>query len=367
MTTSIWPMRRFSAKQAVGLTLAFWAFTFLVFQAPALKNGGVTLWETVGYLFVVGTGAALSLAVYAVIRLVGTRPNRARVAIVCVAAMIAATLQSVIDPMIFVASAEAFAMTPPLPPLLDAFVFNILIYVWIYGLYATVLGLVFASLAMRDQERRLAAATAAAQEAQLAALRFQINPHFLFNTLNAVTSLIGSGRNVEAETVVVRLAEFFRASLTRGANDLVPLDEELDLVGSYLDIEAARFGERLVVDIDFPDHLRRAWVPHFLLQPLTENAVKHGVARAKQPVTIMVRATARDGVLTLTVSDNGGGAVSQEPAANGAGVGLANVAARLRALFGDSAALRTATDGELFLAVIEMPLHLDAKSKQAAA
>jgi two-component system LytT family sensor kinase len=367
MTTSIWPIRDFAAKQAIALTLAFWAFVFVVFQAPALKNGGVTLWETTGYLAVVGTGAALSLAVYAVVRLAGSFRLGAKVALVGAAAMVAALLHSAIDPLIFVASADAFAMTPPLPPLLDAFAFNILIYVWIYGLYATALGLVFASLAMRDQERRLAAATAAAQEAQLAALRFQINPHFLFNTLNAVTSLIGSGRNIEAETVVVRLAEFFRASLTRGANDLVALDEELDLVGSYLDIEAARFGERLVVDIDFPDHLRQAKVPHFLLQPLTENAVKHGVARAKHPVTVKVRATERDGALTLTVSDNGGGAGSQEPAANGAGVGLANVAARLRALFGDGAALRTVTEGELFLAVIEMPLLLDAKSKQAAA
>jgi hypothetical protein len=367
MTGSIWPTRRFGVRQAIYLTLAFWTFTFVVFQAPALKNGGLTLWETTGYLIIVSVGVALSLLIYGATLLTRALPLFARIAAIGVVTMVAAILHSVIDPLIFVISAEAFGVAAPRPPLIDAFVFNILIYVWIFGLYATVLGLVFTSLAMRDQERRLAAATAAAQEAQLAALRFQINPHFLFNTLNAVTSLIGSGRNVEAETVVVRLAEFFRASLTRGVNDLVRLEEELDVVGSYLDIEAARFGERLIVDIDFPDQLRQALVPHFLLQPLAENAVKHGVARAKHPVTIAVRATTRDAMLILTVTDDGGASTSQEPAANGTGVGLANVTSRVKALFGDSAKVRTTTDGPFFQAAIEMPLHLELKTKQAAA
>ena len=367
MTGSIWPTRRFGVRQAVYLTLAFWTFTFVVFQAPALKNGGLTLWETAGYLIIVSIGAALSLMIYGATLLTRALPLSLRIAVIGAVTMVAAILHSVLDPLIFVISADAFGVAAPLPPLIDAFVFNILIYVWIFGLYATVLGLVFTSLAMRDQERRLAAATAAAQEAQLAALRFQINPHFLFNTLNAVTSLIGSGRNVEAETVVVRLAEFFRASLTRGVNDLVRLEEELDVVGSYLDIEAARFGERLIVDIDFPDQLRQALVPHFLLQPLAENAVKHGVARAKNPVTIAIRATARDSVLILTVTDDGGASTSQEPAANGTGVGLANVAARVQALFGDSARVCTRTEGAFFQAVIEVPLQLELKTKQVAA
>ena len=188
-------MRRFGALQATYLTLAFWAFAFVVFQAPALKNGGLTLWETVGYLFVAGVGAALSLGVYGAVLLTRPLALRVRITLVGLVALIAAILHSVIDPLIFVVSAETFGVAAPLPPLVEAFVFNILIYVWIYGLYATVLGLVFTSLAMIDQERRLTAATAAtaaAQEAQLTALRFQINPHFLFNTLNAVTSLIGS-------------------------------------------------------------------------------------------------------------------------------------------------------------------------------
>lgn len=367
MTQPTWPSRRFGALQALWLTLAFWAFTFVVFQAPALKNGGLTMWETIGYVFVVALGAALSMALYGIIRLTTSIHLLYRVMIVGAVAMLAAILHSAIDPQIFVASADAFDVAAPLPPHLDAFVFNILIYVWIYGLFAAVLGLIITALAMRDQERQLAAATAAAQEAQLTALRFQINPHFLFNALNAVTALIGADRNVEAETVVVRLAEFFRASLTRAPGDLVRLEEELDVVGSYLDIEAARFGERLIVDIDFPDRLRNALVPHFLLQPLAENAVKHGVARAKHPVTITVRAAIHDGRLTLAVTDDGGGAASYGQAANGAGVGLANVAARLHALFGGAATMRTVVEAGLFSAVIAMPLDLEAKTQQDAA
>ncbi len=329
MTQPIWPMRRLGARRASLLTLAFWAFTFVVFQAPALKTGRLTLWETCGYLLIVAIGAALSLALYGVIEATQGQRLKIRIPIIALSAMSAAIAHSVIDHEVFVAFSRLFGIGASLPSLLDAFVFNILIYVWIYGLYATVMGLVITSLAMREQERRLAAATAAAQEAQLAALRFQINPHFLFNALNAVTALIGAGRNVEAESVVIRLSEFFRASLTAAPSQLVPLEEELDLVGSYLDIEAARFGERMVVDIDLPEAVRGALVPHLLLQPLAENAVKHGVARAKHPVTISLRAVRRGEDLIIRVVDDGGGGAAPDLAANGTGIGLANVSGRL--------------------------------------
>ncbi|MDO9432918.1 MAG: hypothetical protein Q7T84_16570, partial [Phenylobacterium sp.] len=139
MTSPIWHMRRFGALQATHLTLAFWAFAFVVFQAPALKNGGLTLWETVGYLFVAGLGAVLSLGVYSAVLLTRSLATRARITLVGLVAVVAAILHSVIDPLIFVVSSEMFGVAAPLPPLIEAFVFNILIYVWVYGLYATVL------------------------------------------------------------------------------------------------------------------------------------------------------------------------------------------------------------------------------------
>lgn len=362
MSSSIWPQRALDLRSATWLTLIFWAFTFVVFQAPALRNGGLTLWETTGYLVVVFAGFVLSMSLYGLIRATQGVRLRLRILMIAGGAMTAAIAHSVLDHETFVVCAKLFRIPARLPPLIEGFVFNILIYVWIYGLYVTVAGLIMTTYVMRDQERRLAAATAAAQEAQLTALRFQINPHFLFNTLNAVTTLIGAGRSVEAETVVMRLADFFRASLATAPGDLVRLEEELDVAGSYLDIEAARFGDRMSVDIDLPDALRSAQVPHFLLQPLVENAVKHGVARAKHPVCISIGAVSRDGRLILSVSDDAGGAFLPEPAANGAGVGLNNVRARVQTLFGAAGALRTSASGTVFTAQIEIPLLVDRRA-----
>lgn len=367
MIRATWPSSKLDLRQAFRLTLAFWAFTFVVFQAPALKTGRLTVWETTGFAVIVSIGVAFSIILYGLIRWSQRFDLRTRIGCIAVGAVAAAVAHSIIDHLTFVAFATLFDIPAQIPPLLTGFIFNILIYIWVYGLYVTVVGLIITTNLVHEQERRLAAATAAAQEAQLTALRFQINPHFLFNSLNAVTSLIGSGRNVEAETVVMRLSDFFRASLTSAPGDLVVLEEEFDVIGSYLDIEAARFGDRMIVDIDLPDGLRTALTPHFLLQPLAENAVKHGVARSKHPVTVSIRAQVRDKQLHLSVSNDAGGGTLLEPAANGTGVGLSNVSQRLQALFGVAGELRTFTHGQTFTAEIVMPLKLEGDMGQAAA
>lgn len=241
---------------------------------------------------------------------------------------------------------------------------NTLVLCPIYVINVAGVTLAFFSRTLRERERSLAAAREMAQEAQLAALRFQINPHFLFNTLNAVASLIGSGRNDEAEAVVVRLSEFFRASLVAPPSAQVALTEEFDLIGSYLDIESARFGPRLLFDIDCPEALRNALVPHFLLQPLVENAIKYGVAPTKRPVTITLRAFLRDDALVIRVSDDGeAGDCATAP---GAGVGLNNVAGRLAALFGETGKLTTTRDDKGFTAEVELPFNIDKTWKAAA-
>lgn len=362
-----WPVEGIGRRRAVALTLAFWAFTFVVFQAPALRTGALTLWETAGYLVIVALGALMSLGVLWFMHATRRLGLRTRIVLIALVCMVAAMAHSYADHEIFVIFDRLFEAHAPLRSRLDGFLFNILIYVWIYGLYATAIGLILTSRAMRDQERRLARATAAAQEAQLAALRFQINPHFLFNALNAVTALIGSGRYVEAETVVVRLSEFFRVSLATSPSDLVPLEDELDVVGSYLDIEAARFAERLVVDIDLPEALRHALTPHFILQPLVENAVKHGVARSKTPVTISISVAGKGERLAILVADDAGAAPAGAPAANGAGVGLANVRARLSALYGEAGTLTTVFRDGCFRAEIGLPLQFTAALDDQAA
>jgi two-component system, LytTR family, sensor kinase len=141
-------------------------------------------------------------------------------------------------------------------------------------------------------ERSAAGFRAAAQAAELRALRYQVNPHFLFNTLNSLSSLVLTSKSDEAERMIMNLSTFFRTSLTGDPTEDVPLFEEIRLQRLYLDIEAVRFPDRLKVEIEIPDQLRTACVPGLILQPLVENAIKYGVSRARRPVTLSCPAPA---------------------------------------------------------------------------
>ena len=192
-------------------------------------------------------------------------------------------------------------------------------------------------------------------EAQLVALRAQINPHFLFNALNTIAALIAE-RPDEAESAVEHLAKIFRHTLTTAAAPTVPLSAELDLVGRYLAIEQMRFGDRLRVEIDVPDDLRAHPVPAFALQTLVENAVKHGLEPRRGKVRLALRARRAEdrddgaeaeadrGALVLVVEDSGVGVRGQDlpgpvdPSTYG--IGLSNVAARLADLYGRADLLR---------------------------
>jgi hypothetical protein len=181
-------------------------------------------------------------------------------------------------------------------------------------------------------ERRAAQLQAAAQSAELRALRYQVNPHFLFNTLNSLSSLVLIGKRDEAERMILNLATFFRTSLTGDPTEDVPLGEEIQLQRLYLDIETVRFPERLTVAIDLPEALRGACVPGLILQPLVENAVKYGVSRTRRPVTVRIRAREEQGQLQLIVDDDGD--PMENDAIQGTGVGLRNVRDRLAARYG---------------------------------
>ena len=189
---------------------------------------------------------------------------------------------------------------------------------------------------LRDAERRAAGFERQAQAAQLRALRYQVNPHFLFNTLNSLSSLIMSRRAPEAETMIVNLSAFFRSTLAIDPTDDVTLSEEIAFQMLYLDIEKARFPARLKVEIDITDALQDARIPALLLQPLVENAIKYGVARAKDTVTLTIRARDEDGRLRLTV-ENDGTSTAVDEMGRGTGVGLPNVCERLAARFGNAA------------------------------
>jgi LytS/YehU family sensor histidine kinase len=211
---------------------------------------------------------------------------------------------------------------------------------------------------VRHAERTVAAYRSEAQEAQLRALRYQINPHFLFNTLNSLSALVLRGRTQEAERMIMNLATFFRTSLANDPTAEVPLYDEIQMQRLYLEIEQIRFPERLSVAIDVPHTLEDAHVPSLILQPLVENVIKHGVARSIGPVVITIRARSAAGMLHLTVEDDANGAIDPSPKD---GVGLSNVRGRLTAAFDGTASCSYGPrDGGGFRVDLQMPLRLDA-------
>ena len=193
-------------------------------------------------------------------------------------------------------------------------------------------------------QRRLADAESAAQAAQVRALRYQVNPHFLFNTLNSLSSLVMTGRTDRAETMLLALSTFFRTSLSFDPGADVTLAEEIDLQRLYLDIEMARFPDRLTVEIDVPPDLEQARLPALLLQPIVENSIKYGVSKSRKAV--LVRIAARrlaDNRMSLEISNRlKSGGKDELPAATheGTGLGLANVCQRLDARWGNRASCR---------------------------
>jgi signal transduction histidine kinase len=175
-----------------------------------------------------------------------------------------------------------------------------------------------------------------AATAQLAALRAQINPHFLFNSLNSIAQLIHVDP-AKAEACVERLAEIFRYLLNRAEQDFVPLSEELQMTNAYLEIERARFEERLRVETSVDPRALRQMIPNLVLQPLVENAVKHGLSRKVGPGTLRIAARLDGEMLTLVVGDDGLGMSSAVLAdVFERGVGLRNLRARLQRLYGPS-------------------------------
>lgn len=217
-------------------------------------------------------------------------------------------------------------------------------FLWPIMTWSALCAVMVASDNLRRQQARTAQAQAAAQQAQLAALRLQIQPHFLFNTLNAVSSLIGEGRTQEADTTLLRLGAFLRHTLAAAPHDRVSLASELENQNRYLDIEEIRFSDRLLRRMAVEPQTLCALVPGLILQPFVENAVKHGLARSLDPVTLEIGAR-RDGArLALWVSDNAAGRPHDSTRGHflnqGLGRSLDNAEQRLRLLYGPDASLR---------------------------
>jgi hypothetical protein len=210
----------------------------------------------------------------------------------------------------------------------------------------------------RERERRAAELEGQLARAQLQALRMQLNPHFLFNTLNTIAALIHDQPEL-ADRTVTRLSELLRLSLDRSDTHEVPLRDELGFLERYLEIEQARFGERLRVDFVVPQELRDAFVPALVLQPIVENAIRHGIERREEAGRITIEARRQNGRLELIVTDNGPGLLSGQTTFQREGIGLSNTRSRLQHLYGDcqSVQLRQAKP-EGIEVLISLPLRM---------
>jgi LytS/YehU family sensor histidine kinase len=209
--------------------------------------------------------------------------------------------------------------------------------------------------AAREHEVRLTRAREELTTARLNMLRYQMQPHFLFNALNSISAEVYSDPH-RADRMICSLSDFLRRSLDPGDQAQIPLEEELDLANRYLEVERFRFGSRLVFRREIESGLERAAIPPLLLQPLVENSVRHGVARSLEPVTIEISATHTGDQLVLKVVDDAAPFESGGETHAGQGLGLANSRRRLAQIYGGRASLWAGRrDGRGFEVVLRMP------------
>ena len=212
--------------------------------------------------------------------------------------------------------------------------------------------------AVEVEQRRALAAEKSARESELRALRYQVHPHFLFNTLNAISTLVTEGQNKAATSMISRLADFFRATLDGPTTNEVTLDDELFLTKQYMEIERLRLGERLRVELTIDSAMLACLVPHLVIQPLVENSIRHGIAPRRGAGVVSIIAKRERENLIIKVTDNGLGKQLRRNGQNGSGIGLKNIDQRLRELYGDLGGLELAWPSEGGCEVtLTIPLH----------
>ncbi len=195
---------------------------------------------------------------------------------------------------------------------------------------------------LQKQTEQTLKATAAAHQAQLKMLRYQLNPHFLFNTLNAISTLILDGANRTANQAVSRLSDFLRYTLDNDPMSRVTLGSELDAIDLYLEIEKVRFGDRLTIEKEIDEKALNALVPSLILQPLIENAIKYAITPSEEGGTLRITARVQHGTLALQLADTGPGLGNGATGEKSSGVGLRNTRQRLQQLYGDAQAFTLA-------------------------
>jgi signal transduction histidine kinase len=313
----------------VWLTLAFWLSNFLLMTLGTVLSGNEHLAGITGMRALV---TLFGLMLCYMIHYLLTRPSlssfRKRVIVLALLAPVTAEVFAwasffgdlAADPSI------GFHFTWP------AAIRTISFWTWFFLAWAGLYLALSYSFDVRQEQERANELQALAHAAKLRALHNQVNPHFLFNSLNSVSALILDRRIEQADRMVTKLAQFFRMGLAIDPMVTIPLSQEIALQRAYLEIEQLRYPD-LVVGIVLPKALENAEVPSLILQPVVENAVKYGVAGSAPPTEISIVATRDGGRLILEVSDTGrSGTKTVKP---GSGIGLVNVRQRLQLLYGD--------------------------------
>lgn len=326
-------MDRLSRVKLVLLSVVGWTFVALYFAAQAHFNTRPRLlWSraflinvTVYYLW----GLCTPIVIWLALRYDFRKGQVTRALLVHLGASVVLTVMQLVATEMVLSMIFA-RRTSPLMERLSSMVglnfqgslptYWLILFVWLAIDYQAKL---------RHRELEASQLEAQLSQAQLHALRMQLNPHFLFNTLNSISSLMYS--DVEsADAMMARLSEFLRLTVDRDIAQEIPLEQEVEFVRRYLEIEKVRFEKRLRVTIDVSPEASRASVPSLALQPLVENAIHHGIAARREGGTIEIRAECSDQSLHLSVADDGVGAREQ----GREGVGLANTRTRLERLYG---------------------------------
>ncbi len=346
--------------EALRSTVALWFFVLLVFMPIIIeRHAGEPFVGVVLDSATVLVSIVLAMGMFVASRVTLGMPTMLRIPLRALAVVAAAGANTAFD-LIYQGwigdhMVQAWQQLPTDFSRAYSSTFN---YILIFGVNMILFHVNYTRRAAMSQELRIAEANSAAQQAQLAALRYQLNPHFLFNSLNSISALIVTKRNKDAEEMTDRLSSFLRTSLNADPAGLTPLEEELALTEEYLEIESVRFGERLDVDVQCSPEACGALVPSFLVQPLVENAIKHAVSKSRVPVRIDIHGTVEDNALEIIVANNvpvETTGLSDLRGMMGAGVGLANVRRRLETVYGARATLTTEQIDDRFVATIRVP------------
>lgn len=340
--------------RSLALYFAAW-LPFVALYAAAVEMSGASIRDSILSGFTsVGFAALFGLVVYRFMPVADERRSRLRTSgiHIVLGTAFSAAWTAVIATQIFLGAPRVTW---------DAFLANaarwqFLTGLILYALLVAVFTVIDTVRQLREQERRAALAEAQRVTAELQALRAQLNPHFLFNTLHSITALVRAEPRA-AEGALERLAACLRHVLdvNREAREEVPLGDELAFVRDYLALERMRFGDRLHVHEDVDPETLDAPVLSFVLQPLVENAIRHGLAPLARPVTVRIAAQYTGDQLVLEVSDDGAGGIAHA-ADDAGGVGLRAVRQRLQTRFGDSASLgMTTAPGEGCRVVVTLP------------